>query len=605
MLRRRSLGGIFKFLVSKESLSYSYGLQKTTTEIEYGQIVGNYYVTQVTINDKTYNKLGGRGSGTSNIVYLNFKTTLPNQVITLDLLSSSASNNDYLGICKLDSGDYLTLEAKLSGTQNLTQNITVPTVGDHFLKIYYYQHNDDVIRDNNAGYFRLVPYNNVFNYEYENPTPINVKITSYKGWSITNKPDWITPSVMSWKAGNKIISVIASKNPGNYRSGQIIFQENNGESITVSVSQEANPSPNDIILTREKISAPQENTTTERISLNLIGNTSYSLSNIQSNISIENHPSINAIDITYTSNNSGYNSGFRITGDKGTVKDIVITEESLSCYCDCNEDLGCNCDTDRTWSQIDLIDDSYAQYCTSYSQQSCSNYTNCESDCPSHNSCQCNCKSVNTCDSKCSNCKCNTESVSTCPNHCNDTCNCYSVSSVCTVNCSDTCNCQNVSKTCSDCSDTCTCDNDSTCSKVTCICNTDSSCTGKCSNNPCYCEVVTSCSCECNIFSQSCSHCEHSTYECECKNVNNYCNECTCNKDETQDFDNESYCADCQCNTKSCTCNGENVTGCGCNTYHTCTGYNTANATCVCNTEYIITCLSDTCACDCNINDGI
>ena len=65
MLRRRILGGFFKFKSDPDVLNYSYGIQKTLTNedwlYELGTINGSY--STVTKNGKTYWKLEGRGSG--------------------------------------------------------------------------------------------------------------------------------------------------------------------------------------------------------------------------------------------------------------------------------------------------------------------------------------------------------------------------------------------------------------------------------------------------------------------------------------------------------------------------------------------------------------
>jgi len=543
MLRRRILGGFFKFNIAPTSLSFDYGIQKTLTEeswlYESGTVVGT--TTVVTKNNKFYYKLAGRGEGTPNIAFVNFKTYTNNQVIQLDLIVSSESPNDFLGICKLDTTDENPLLKKMSGTTDDIINITVPTAGSHFIKVYYYQHNDGVTSGDNAGYIRLVPYYNQYEYGYDAPATQTLKIKSYTGWTLVSKPAWVALSKSEDRAGSKSVVVSVQGNAGAARSGNIIFKEKkNDTSITVSVSQGANPHPNDIILSLEKSGIVNAANSSVGIDVSLIGNTSYTISNLSSNNYTVSPMSGNADRITVTkttANNTSSSVSFRMTGNAGTIKDVTIVEDDIYCYCDCNQYDKCQCHVNTTFVRQEISGS------TSPCDKHCAAYG---TACASHVVCVCDCNQNNTCDTKCADCICNNDS--TCSGHCNDSCNCYTQCSNCAGHCNDSCNCYTQ---CSNCAGHCS----NTTSACNCDCNTQGT------------TVKDSCQCDCNTYNTT----TKDSCQCDCNNhtrtTKDSC-QCDCNN-HTRTYKDDCYC-DCNNDGTYCTCDGD---GCNNSQYSTCKSY--------------------------------
>ena len=153
MLRRRGLSGFFKFGVKgpsdtkytdSTSLVFPYGIEKNITIWELGTVVGNnvgYATFTEDGEQKTYYKLGGRGEGKENVAILSF-TTYKKQNVVIKIKDICDNENDFLAVCHLDATDKDHIYDKISGNSSKIVTFTNVAVGSHFVKIYYYQHND-------------------------------------------------------------------------------------------------------------------------------------------------------------------------------------------------------------------------------------------------------------------------------------------------------------------------------------------------------------------------------------------------------------------------------------------------------------------------------
>ena len=608
MLRRRLLEALFKFKSNKNALSYDYGIQLPPETIkEYGRYVGSNQ-SVVNINNETYYALYGKspaptkdignsnltntGTPTSpqtsayvNIATYNFKTTSNNQNVTFTFKASCENPNDFLGATQLDNSDISNLAVKVTGTESKTYIYNVATAGDHFIKVYYYQHNDNTLSNDNAGYFRMTPYDIVnYSYRYKAPDTQTCTLTSYYGWNLASKPAWVKlgklnnqnqfVEITTDNSGNNDIVIEVQSNPGNNRSGNIVLREKySGQEVTISVSQGANPHPNDIIVSYGKLTVPQNYTGSNQLSVELVGNTSYTISNVSSGLTVS--PMNGSNDKISISNAQGNNANgsFRITGNAGTVKDIYISKEYLSCYCDCNIFDSCACHINTSFTKKD--DTSCpTNNCRANSQISCpkhvENYMN-QGNCNGHTACSCDCNAVNTC-------TCNTNIVCDCNNGDNgestQPCTHGGVSTQpCTHGGSSTQPCTHGGVSTKPCThggsstQPCTHGGSSTqpcthggsaCSCYGNVGTTECSCHGNVGSTACSCHGnvgSTECSCYGNVGSTECS-CYGNTgvYNCSCNNCNN---DTTCYDSWT------SGCKGvCNCEGQETSCN--RLFGCSC-----------------------------------------
>lgn len=74
----------------------------------------------------------------ASVERVTFTTTLPNQIVAVQLYVSSEANYDWAYIGKLDQSDYANnYEAKISGTSNQTVYLFVATAGSHYFDVAY------------------------------------------------------------------------------------------------------------------------------------------------------------------------------------------------------------------------------------------------------------------------------------------------------------------------------------------------------------------------------------------------------------------------------------------------------------------------------------
>ena len=613
MLRRRLLEALFKFKSSKNALSYDYGIQLPPETIkEYGRFVGSNQ-SVVNINNETYYALYGKspaptkaignsnltntGTPTSpqtsayvNIATYNFKTTSNNQNVTFTFKASCENPNDFLGATQLDNSDISNLAVKVTGTESKTYTYNVATAGDHFIKVYYYQHNDDTLSNDNAGYFRMTPYDIVnYSYRYKAPDTQTCALTSYYGWNLASKPAWVKlgklnnqnqfVEITTDNSGNNDIIIEVQSNPGNSRSGNIVLREKySGQEVTILVSQGANPHPNDIIVSYGKMTVPQNYTGSNQLNVELIGNTSYTISNVSSGLTVSPmNGNNNTISISNAQGNN-VNGSFRITGNAGTVKDIYISKEYSSCYCDCNIFDSCACHINTSFTKKD--DTSCpTNNCGANSQISCpkhvENYMN-QGNCNGHTACSCDCNAVNKC-------TCNTNIV--CDKDIQGTtsytltCSCHSGFTQGTTSYTATCSCHSGFT------------QGTTSYTVPCGCHS-----GVIQGTTSYSGT---CSCHSGVIQGTTSY----SGTCSCHSGYFHVTSCGCNScnDDTDCYDSKY----CKCDTV-CKCEGQ--VDVGCYDYH-CSGNTGDNTDCVtdrshshdCN-SYNTGCSAQWCSPDCKTN---
>ena len=502
MERRRSLGGFFKFFIEPTELNFAYGKQKTLTNedwlLEVGTITGSYSTvtkkSTITQKNESYWKLEGRGAGKETVAFINFKTYKANQVVQLAAFDECNSPNDFLAIGKLDSLDRSPLKAKLNNSTEQTISFTVPTAGSHFIKVYYYQHNDAdtasysvTTHTTHAGYIRFISYYNQYPYGYDKPDVQQILVKSYTGWILVSKPAWINLDKTYDRSGKKYLTIECIGNPGAARTGSLILKEKRKDTqITVTINQAANPHPNDIILSIDKDGGiVNENGKSLDIKVKLIGETSYTISNVSSNqYSVTKSSDGNNITVkNNSSNNTGkQNVSFKITGNNGTSKDINIYEDGIECYCDCNEDIGCGCHVEQTYNKKKISCDG------------CHNgYEACVSDdgsCISHQSVLCECYGSEGC----TGCH-RSHTTGQCTSCYNSVgCSCHSTYACNSCHGTVSCACHS-SNTCSNCHGSvgCTCNRSLGCNichgSVSCTCNSSQGCNichGSVSCNSCH-----------------------------------------------------------------------------------------------------------------------
>ena len=561
MIRRRSLGGFFKFFIDPTELSFIWGKQKTLTDeswlYETGTVSGTYSIDN--IDGKPYWKIIGNGPGHEAVIFINFKTSKDNQIVEFKALDKCASPNDFLAIGQLDSINKSPLKAKLNNNTLQTISFTVPKAGSHFIKVYYYQHND---ADNSIpvgthgttheGWIRLEPYYNEYAYGYENANEsYDLLIKSYTGWTLVEKPTWVILDKQQDRSGKRYLNVSCKANPGLYREGYLILKEKrNDRQISILIKQDSNPHPYDIILSMDKSGGiVNEKNNTIDIGVTLIGETSYTISNVSSNYSVTKSSDGKKITVkNNTANISGQqNVSFKVTGNNGTVKDVLLKEDygddlSIECYCDCNAKDVCGCDieTNETWQTKDPCGSDY---------KACDKDTYKNSTigvkCPQHsmyicngclNSYGCSCYggiSCTTCYGTKVNCSC--KSTVTC-NKCHGSvgCSCNSTVSCNVCHSSVGCSC-NSTVSCNSCHGTvsCSCHNTVSCNSchgtVNCYCHKTYTCNTCHGSVGCSCNSSLGCS-DCK-GTKSCSGCHSSDYPkgyCDCHNAEYHDPPCDC-----------------------------------------------------------------------------
>ena len=669
MLRRRILEKIFKFKANKETFSFEYGVKgPAITSVENGTYIGINQAFQ-TINNVSWYKLTGVSSPKTypigynknkpnnvaqtlegayvNICTYNFKTTAANQQVVFHFKASCESPNDYLGATKLDNTDIWNLAVKVTGTQEKAYTYTVATPGDHFIKVYYYQHNDGVKSNSNEGYFRMDPYTiTKYDWTYTDPVPQSVALTSYYGWTVKSKPSWIKisdtnngnfdnlTSLASNLSGIKTVYIYAKGNQYAKRTGEIVLVEKYGtQQVTLSVSQEANPHPHDILTSHDALQFPQVDTyngtvlRSSNIGYELVGNNKITVTNVSSGLTvspiedqatmISQTGSSSGPRTLYISNNaaSNTNNSFRVNAliqGNNTInyyKTIAINNERSYCYCDCNLFDKCGCDSaDKASFQRKVDSSCESNNCSSHSNQTCNPHCDAYggAGCSSHTTCSCNCQSQTP---EPRNCTChtgNTVEPRNCTCHKGNTvetrsCTCHAGNTVETRNC--TCHTGNTVET-----KNCTCHKGNTVETRSCTCHSGN----KVETRSCTCHSgnkVATVSCTCNSGNKPI------TTTCTCNAGNKPATQsCTCHSG------NKAATVSCTCNagnkaaTVSCTCNAGNTpasSGCGCHsgntaTTTTCTCHygNTAQSTtCTChygNTALSFTCTYDVMWCQCN-----
>ena len=508
MLRRRILSGFFKFGikgpsdtkydVNDISISYDYGKTKVIEYTELGTVIGTD-VNYVTITEdgepKTYYKLNGKGPGKVNIAILNFTTYVNNQTITLKTKEICDSENDFLAVCHLDATDKDHIKAKITKNESKTITFDVVNKGSHFIKIYYYQHNDNNTEgegypndpphgNEHYGCFRLeswkYTYNEAYGIDaYDKPESQSIYIRSYYGWDVVNKsnlPVWVQLNMTEAKQGNKKINITLAANHGVQRTYNLVIRERKvNTEITIAISQSANPHPNDILLNINNANTTSDANSVTNIDVKLLGLNSYSVTNPnttefdyiktdpteiedskysdmsikESTLTITKKNTNNVNPVTFTIN------GLNVNGTKVMQKNIVINSDKVSCYCDCNQYNRCQCDVEEFKYKQEFSDcTSYSYNCNSHCSAN-ENYKECSghSTCISVNTCNghvasryCTSNTLDTCGSQCGSNGCNINSYNSCGSQCGSNgCNsntldtCGSQSKYCTSNTNDTC----------------------------------------------------------------------------------------------------------------------------------------------------------------------
>ena len=404
MLRRRGLSGFFKFgikgpsdtkyNVNDISISYDYGKTKVIEYTELGTVIGTYinYTTVIEEDNKeyTYYKLNGNGPGTVNIAILNFTTYVNNQTITLKAKEICDSENDFLAVCHLDATDKDHIKAKITKNESKTITFDVVNKGSHFIKIYYYQHNDNTVEgegypndpphsvnlNEHYGCFRLEPWKYTYNEAYgidayDKPESQSISIRSYYGWDVVNKsnlPEWVQLNMTEAKQGNKKLDITLAANHGIQRTYNLVIRERkNNTDITINITQGANPHPNDILLNINNTNITSDANSVTNIDVKLLGLNSYSVTNPNTTefdyiktdpTEIEDseysNMSIKESTLTITKKNtSNVNpttftiNGLNVNGTKVMQKNIVINSDKVSCYCDCNQYNRCQCEVEE------------------------------------------------------------------------------------------------------------------------------------------------------------------------------------------------------------------------------------------------------------------
>ena len=442
MLRRRGLSGFFKFGIKgpsdtkytdSTSLTFPYGIEKNITIWELGTVIGNnvgYPTFTEDGKEKTYCVLSSRGKGLENIAFLNF-TTYEEQDVVIKIKDICDNENDFLAVCHLDATDKDHIYSMISGNSSKTVTFTNVAPGPHFVKIYYYQHNDSddvypstpVHGSTHAGYFRLEPWTHIYDKGYSKPATQTVKIKSYYGWDLVSKPEWVSLNMEYAKSGSKSLKITLNGNHSVERTGSIVLRERkNNTDITINITQGANDEPNDILLSYEGGGTTADGNSVTNIKVKVKGDTTYSVSNPNNTEYSISYPT--PVAITDEQNEDGAYADMSVrestltitkkkTGNVNPVtfriytpsvsKDVVINSDKISCYCDCNQYNRCQCDIETrnykqefsdcpAWSYNCSVHNANASNCDSHCSAN-ENYT----ECSGHNTCECNSQCANQC----------------------------------------------------------------------------------------------------------------------------------------------------------------------------------------------------------------
>lgn len=620
MLRVRTFFQGFGITFTPKPLNFTYGTATSTTETQYGAVVG--YDSMTTLDSKNYYVLNGGGAYATNEATLSFKTTQPNQRVTIEVRSSSQSG-DYMCAGVLDSDSITKAQVKVSGTQSNSYTYTVPTAGNHYIK-FFFRNDASGTSGNNKGYFRLEPFTNTV----QGLTGLSktVEVKALSDWQLYSKSDWITSfTPQSSTKGKLNATVNVNANYGAARSGNVTLQEQKkGKLYTLQVNQEASPST--LKLSNNYV-VNNDEATTNTITVALTGtSTTWTATNTSSSwysISPTTGKSGDTVTITWKANTgSGRTAQVVFTGNNGGTDTLTLQQENYICACDCVSYCQCDIDVDCPADYTNACTCNTVTSCTCDDVCSCnSNRDTCSSDgstcsCNSYSYCsgdRCSCNS-DRCNSEGSSCSCNSDKCNSDGNTC--TCNsdkCTKDGSSCSCN-SDKCSC-----------DSETCSNDTTCScnRESCVCdsNRQCNCDGICSpecpqdcmcynpiSSDCLCwgsdsscpnNCLTECACEgdicpdegvCGCYTEWC----HGDGEmsCTCESI------CSCNQNLVCSCEDicGSYSVTCSCDGV-CSCNSEYTCSCdgicSCNSDYTCT----CDGICSCNSDWTCSCESY-CSCD-------
>lgn len=611
MLRVRTFFQGFGITFTPKPLNFTYGTATSTTETQYGAVVG--YDSMTTLDSKNYYVLNGGGAYATNEATLSFKTTQPNQRVTIEVRSSSQSG-DYMCAGVLDSDSITQAQIKVSGTQSNSYTYTVPTAGNHYIK-FFFRNDASGTSGNNKGYFRLEPFTNTV----QGLTGLSktVEVKALSDWQLYSKSDWITSFTPQSSTKGKINATVnVNANYGAARSGNVTLQEQKkGRLYTLQVNQEASPST--LKLSNNYV-VNNDEATTNTITVALTGtSTTWTATNTSSSwysISPTTGKSGDTVTITWKANTgSGRTAQIIFTGNNGGTDTLTLQQENYICACDCVSYCQCDIDVDCPTDYTNACTCNTVTSCTCDDVCSCDyNKETCSSDgstcsCNSYSYCsgdRCSCNS-DRCNSDGSSCSCNSDKCNSDGSSCScndDSCSCNS----------ETCSGDTIQCTCD--TDGCQCDSNWVCSchmvcspecPEDCMCyapfSTDCSCWGTYSACPSQCPMDCSCEgdicpddrvIECDLYNCSCD----SEKICSCQSA------CACNRDLNCSCQNicEKYQITCSCEGV-CSCNSDYTCSCdgicSCNSDWTCSCENY----CSCDSEYSCVCEG---VCSCNYDEG-
>lgn len=583
MLRVRTffLGTGIRF--SPNPINVSYGIETTTTNTEYGSAVG--YDTITTIGSQNYYVLNGGGAYFTNEATLMFRTTQPNQQVTIEVRSSS-DTGDYMCAGQLDSDSITNAAVQVQGTSGSQQyTYTISTAGDHYIK-FFFRNNESGTAGENKGYFRMIPFDNTKS--SLNPITTQVEAKSLGDWTLYSKSDWITTvNPSSATKGEINLDITCQPNYGAQRTGNITLQDTkSGDLFTVQVIQAASPS--ELNLSRNYIVSNDEaNSTT--LTVELLGSSTQWTATNTSQSWYTVTPTSGAdgatVTVTFNSNSGGERTANIVfTGNNGGTDTLTLEQEVYICSCECVQFCSCDIEVDCPSEYTNHC------YCNTIAACTCDDVCTCDNnrnycDCDTET---CSCNSETQCTGE--TCSCNSNKCTSDAGHCS----CYS----------DRCPCD--SETCSCNSDDCSCDNES------CYCNSDRYCSGdtcSCNSDRCSCDSET---CSCNSDRCSCDGevCLCDTEGPECSNrvcsCNNNCSDnCRCNQVCRCDLE-EIGCGPADCDSDSIWCPSNQMWGCDCYYYCICDDSDevySCQPHCICEPRELEGCdCNNICNCDSEMN---
>lgn len=482
MLRIRTFFQGYGVKFVPKSLNFTYGNQSSVEETQYGVAVG--YDSMTTLDQKNFYVLNGGSAYATNEATISFKTTQPNQKVTIEIRASSQTG-DYMCAGQLDSNSITKAAVKVSGSQRQTYTYTVPAAGNHYIK-FFFRNDASGTGGNNKGYFRLQSFTNTVSGLVGLSKTVEVRALS--SWVLYSKPDWVTKvSPTSGEKGRLTATITVNPNYGNTRSGNIVVQEQKKKELyTLPVTQDASPST--LKLSNNYV-VNNDDAASNTISVALTGtSTSWSATNTSSewySISPTSGKSGDNVTITWKANTgTGRTAQSVFTGNNGGTDTLTLSQETHICSCDCQNYCACDCNN----------------VC------SCDCNTVCNCDCNSVCSCDCNTVCTCDCNSYCS-CDCNSYCTCDCNNYCyrdysgDCNCDCYSY---CSGDYSNDCTCDCNNHCSSDYSNKCNCDCNTYCkdysNACTCDCNSQSitSCPTQGCYNVAHCQCQGVCICDCN-----------------------------------------------------------------------------------------------------------